>query len=180
MEPNNKIVKKYLTYNDVHLLIAKMANEINKWKPDFMVAIGGGGFIPARILRTFIATPILAVCIKLYDDSSGQREESPRKLQWLDGLCLEKIKGKKVLIVDEVDDTRATLSYCVPELQKCLVGEIGVFVLQNKLKKKHAELPKEIRYYSAENVEDAWIVYPWEAEDIKTHDSLATSAVKSF
>jgi len=176
MESEN-VIKKYLTYNDVHILIEKMAVEINKFKPDFMVAIGGGGFIPARILRTFISTPILAVCIKLYDDSSSIREESPRKLQWLDGLCLEKIKGKKVLVVDEVDDTRATLCYCIPELQKCQVGEIGVFVLQNKLKEKYAELPKDIHYYAAENVDDVWIVYPWEALDIKTHDSLAA---KSF
>jgi hypoxanthine phosphoribosyltransferase len=40
------------------------------------VAIGGGGFIPARILRTFIKIPILAVGIKLYDDTTNTAKVS--------------------------------------------------------------------------------------------------------
>lgn len=42
----------------------------------FQVAIGGGGFIPARILRTFIKIPILAVGIKLYDDTTNTAQVS--------------------------------------------------------------------------------------------------------
>ena len=36
-----------------------------------MVAIGGGGFIPARMLRTQLKIPILAVSLELYDDSTN-------------------------------------------------------------------------------------------------------------
>lgn len=37
---------------------------------DVMVAIGGGGFIPARMLRTEVKVPILAVSLELYDDAT--------------------------------------------------------------------------------------------------------------
>jgi hypoxanthine phosphoribosyltransferase len=35
--------------------------------------------------------------------------ESPEVLQWLDERNMQEVKGKRVLIVDEVDDTRLTL-----------------------------------------------------------------------
>ena len=42
------------------------------------------------------------------------------RTQWLDLSSLEmaNLVGKRVLIVDEVDDTRTTLEYAVRELQK--------------------------------------------------------------
>lgn len=39
-----------VTYNDIHILIGNAAQKIREeFDPDLMVAIGGGGFIPARI-----------------------------------------------------------------------------------------------------------------------------------
>jgi hypoxanthine phosphoribosyltransferase len=59
--------KKYISYNAIHKLVKNLAvSEIDKFQPELMVAIGGGGFIPARILRTFVKIPILAVALKLY------------------------------------------------------------------------------------------------------------------
>ena len=44
------------------------------FNPDIMVAIGGGGFIPARMLRTEVRVPILAVSLELYDDVRRKAE----------------------------------------------------------------------------------------------------------
>ena len=79
-----------------------------------------------------------------------------------------------MLVVDEVDDTRTTLAYCVDELQKInRPGAIAVMVVHNKVKDKRHSLPDGLPYF-AENVEgDAWIVYPWECEDIDEHERLA-------
>jgi len=76
-----------------------------------MVAIGGGGFIPARMLRTFVKIPIITVSLELYDDETNTRRERPTKLQWFDAVSGvgDRLKGKRVLIVDEVDDSRTTL-----------------------------------------------------------------------
>ena len=44
--------KFYVSYNTVHKLIKKLAQRIEDsgFDPDVIVAIGSGGFIPARII----------------------------------------------------------------------------------------------------------------------------------
>ncbi len=190
----NEVEKLYISYNNVHRLCQETAEEIKKFKPDLMVAIGGGGFIPARILRSFIREPgsknisIQAIGLSLYENLGDDIVEIPGvevvRTQWLDFGSLDKhsvdLIGKKILIVDEVDDTRTTLHYAVSELEKDIndkakkLGredektEFGIFVLHNKNKPKNAELPKYVmnNYFAARTVDDVWISYPWEASDI--------------
>ena len=77
-----------------------------------MIAIGGGGFIPARMLRCFLEIPIYAVTTAYYDsDNEGQVTEEVKKVQWLDPVP-DVLKGKNVLVVDEVDDSRVTMEFC--------------------------------------------------------------------
>ena len=109
-----------------------------------MIAIGGGGYVPARILRSFLKRPgapnipIQAIGLSLYEQlpsstSAGHPNgiaaadpdvETPgtkvTRTQWLDLSSLEmaNLIGKNILIVDEVDDTRTTLEYAVRELIK--------------------------------------------------------------
>ena len=99
-----------------------------------MIAIGGGGYVPARILRSFLKKPgspnipIQAIGLSLYEslgnEGDGQVEVPGTKVtrtQWLDLTALGSMKnlvGKRILIVDEVDDTRTTLEYAVKELEK--------------------------------------------------------------
>lgn len=48
-----KDTKIYISYNQVHQLIKDAVERFHindGFKPDLMIAIGGGGFIPARIL----------------------------------------------------------------------------------------------------------------------------------
>ena len=159
--------KFYVSYNTVHKLVKGLAEKIvaSGFDPDVIVAIGSGGFIPARIIKTFINRPIYAVGISYYG-------VHPTKIQWIDEVA-DQLKGKKVLLIDEVDDTRATLAYCVGELLSYKPEEIAVLVLHNKLKKKDVEFPPEIRrYYPALEIEDKWIKYPWDAADIDEHTAL--------
>ena len=163
--------KLYVSYNTVHKLIAKLAGEIKDsgFDPDVIVAIGSGGFIPARIIKTHLNRPIYAVGISYYGMDHKHRD-TPQRIQWIDEVQ-EQLRGKNVLLIDEVDDTRATLGYCVGELLKYQPKEIAVLVLHNKLKQKDVEFPAEIkRYYPALEVEDVWIKYPWDAEDIDEQD----------
>jgi len=105
-----------------------------------MIAIGGGGYVPARMLRSFLKTPgspnipIQAIGLSLYEslpptnpsgsNTPGEVETPGTKVtrtQWLDLTSLGEmgnLVGKRILIVDEVDDTRTTLEYAVRELEK--------------------------------------------------------------
>ena len=53
----------YYSYADIHKTLEKMVPEIKKFKPDLILAIGGGGYIPARILRSYLKVPILAISL---------------------------------------------------------------------------------------------------------------------
>ena len=173
--------KFYVSYNTVHKLIKKLAERIEEsgFDPDVIVAIGSGGFIPARIIKTFINRPIYAVGISYYGMDHKHREH-PTKIQWIDEVQ-EQLRGKNVLLIDEVDDTRATLGYCVGELLSYQPKEIAVLVLHNKLKKKDVEFPPEIkRYYPALEIEDMWIKYPWDAEDIDEHTKLEHEMIQEL
>ncbi|ADK80010.1 phosphoribosyltransferase [Sediminispirochaeta smaragdinae] len=170
--------KYYLTYNTIHKAVKHIASQIMEsgFDPDIIVAIGTGGFIPARMLRTFIDRPILTVGLSYYDEFNKPKE-FPRKIQWIDEVE-SKLKGKKVLLVDEVDDTRVTLEYCLKELLQQKPSEMAVAVLHNKQKKKIGTIPQAVkRYYCGKTLDDVWICYPWDAEDIDEQEHLAAAAV---
>jgi hypoxanthine phosphoribosyltransferase len=213
------VVKEYVTYNQVisvcpdpailralhgylltallrqvHRLCQESAPRIlEEFKPQLMIAIGGGGYVPARILRSFLKQPgspnipIQAIGLSLYEKLPPQHEAAGdsdvetvgtkvTRTQWLDLTSLGEMKnlvGKRILIVDEVDDTRTTLEYAVKELEKdvemarqqlggqgektvfsifvlhvsicCLLGEYSTDVQQqNKNKEKKGHLPEEM------------------------------------
>lgn len=162
-------MKFLITYDQVHELIRGKVKDIQeKFIPDVILAIGGGGYIPARILRNWVDAPIIGVGVQLYGKEEKQKSGGLKKIQWLDEHAMNAMKGKRVIIVDEVDDTRTTLHYCVKEL-KGIASALGVFVLHNKKKEKE-ELHVTF-YLAGEDVSaNLWIVYPWEADDIKEHN----------
>ncbi|KAL8947158.1 MAG: hypothetical protein Q9222_006527 [Ikaeria aurantiellina] len=166
------VEKVYVTYNEVHKLCQASADRIlNEFKPNLMIAIGGGGYVPARILRSFIKRPsapnipIQAIGLSLYEQLPSTKPSDPveqpgtkvTRTQWLDLSSLEmaNLIGKNILIVDEVDDTRTTLEYAVRELQKDVESaaqklgsreatRFSVFVLHNKDKPKKGHLPQDM------------------------------------
>ncbi|KAH6981765.1 phosphoribosyltransferase-like protein [Ilyonectria sp. MPI-CAGE-AT-0026] len=195
--------KLYVTYNDVHRLCQQSAGKLlADFQPQLMIAIGGGGYVPARILRSFLKQPgspnipIQAIGLSLYESLGNDEVEEPgtkvTRTQWLDLTALgemENLVGKRILIVDEVDDTRTTLEYAVKELEKDVEAarlrmggdapktQFSIFVLHNKDKPKKGTLPHDMLstgYQAAQTVKDVWICYPWEAIDIEEHDKLAS------
>lgn len=198
--------KMYISYNNIHKLCQDVAKTImNKGeRPDVIIAITGGGMIPARIIRSFLKSkgqkniPIQAIGLSLYEDLGLDEQvetigKEVIRTQWLDFGALDKhfdsLIGKRILIVDEVDDTRTTLHYALTELEKEVHEQqvklnrlseettFSIFVLHNKDKPKKVELPKELfdneRYIAAVTVPDKWLCYPWEAIDIEEHTKFA-------
>jgi len=159
----------HFTYNDIHQTIADAARQITRsgFEPDYLLAIGGGGLIPARILRTFITKPILTVSLSRYSDETGSAPSAvPVKLQWLETHC--DLAGKKVLVVDEVDDERTTLEFTLNHLLETHPeAEFSVFVVHNKDKPKKGVLPAGLKhFFVGETIKNQWSNYAWDARDI--------------
>ena len=148
--------KIYYSYESITDLIKDNIKKIRDFNPDYIIAIGGGGLIPARIIRNYIKNHIYVVTLSSYDNED--QKDNIEVIQWID----LKLKDKKVLIIDEIDDTRKTLHYCIQRLKLVNnANNIGVFVLQNKIKSKVGDI-SDITYMSCEDIEDKWAVYPWD------------------
>ncbi|CAF4769545.1 unnamed protein product, partial [Rotaria socialis] len=208
-ENNNETTNKiYISYNQLHDIIRQTVERtklIEKFSPTLLIAISAGGFLPTRILRNIIKSeiggkslPIQTIGLCLYESEKHEIY----KTQWIstdkknDPLAVS-LNGQNILIVDEVDETRTTLSYAVNELrkdiekQKLLSKEndeewiepkLGVFVVHNKTIDKRANLPEDLMnsfYFVGENVSGEWIVYPWDALDIHEHTHLAENSNKT-
>ena len=196
---NNKV---YVSYNQLHDLIRRTVqrtNLIEQFSPTLLIAISAGGFLPTRILRNIIKSevggkslPIQTIGLCLYESE----QQEIYKTQWIstdlknDPLAIS-FHNQRILIVDEVDETRTTLSYAIQELEKDITRQrnemkencqewiepkLGVFVVHNKMVPKRGILPKDLMenaYFVGENVGGEWIVYPWDALDIVEHTRLA-------
>jgi hypoxanthine phosphoribosyltransferase len=204
-KPTNKI---YISYNQLHEIIYRTVQRtkfIEKFAPTLLIAISAGGFLPTRILRNIIKSeiggtslPIQTIGLCLYESEKHEIY----KTQWIstdrknDPLAIS-LNGQHILIVDEVDETRTTLSYAVQELEKDIEKQrnlskenneewiepkLGVFVIHNKTITKRANLPEDLMkdsYFVGENVGGEWIVYPWDALDIDEHTRLAENYTQS-
>lgn len=134
--------------------------------------------------------PIHAIGLSLYEPIPGVTSEKLGtevvRTQWPPSAKI--FFGKKILIIDEVDDSRTTLQFALAELRRDVEAELlklpeserkqnypefAVFVVHNKLKEKIGKLPATVPYYAAAEVPDVWLDYPWEAEDIDEHDRFA-------
>lgn len=154
-----------VSYQEIHDLVKTGFQKLQEtnFKPDYIIAIGGGGFIPARILRTYVDVPILALTISFYNGESHTVSKEPVVIQNIDP---EIIRGKKVLIVDEVDDTRSTLNWIVTNVVSKCTEDYGIFVVHDKNKNKVVSvenLMNDPNYYiSCLNMSNVWINYPWD------------------
>ena len=169
--------KLYLSYAQIHETVQQAADKIvsSPFDPEVMVAIGTGGFIPARILKTYVDRPIFTVAVSYYG-ADNVPTDKPQTIQWIDEVEA-KLSGKRILLVDEVDDTRVTLEYTLTELLRHRPAEIGVMVLHNKDKEKTGRLPDDIsHYFVGRTLADRWIVYPWDAVNIREHQRRAEEA----
>lgn len=135
------------------------------------------------MLRTEVNKPILAISLELYNDDTNTMRKEVMKNQWFSeshGLG-SKVRGGRILIVDEVDDSRTTLQYAVETLQReNAPAAIAVLVVHNKLKEKKGTLPKDIVYIAGDDVEDHWNAYPWDCKkygnSIEKHEELVSES----
>ena len=147
------------SWDYIYELCVQLADQIrrSRYKPDLIVAVARGGWVPGRLLSDLLEnTYVASIKVEHYIDIY-KTQEKPEITQTLP----VDIKGKKVLIVDDVADSGYSIKIAKEYLLK--QGAKVVKVAAIYYKPWSVVTPD---FYARET--DAWICFPHETfESIK-------------
>lgn len=190
----NKLVLDQLKLNG---LVSKLCRDIviSGWRPDYIVGLTRGGLIPAVMISQYLEVPMHTLSVSLRDSETGPESnlwmaedalgprtkerivEDPNDiggiLQAASSLLEEGATYKNILIVDDINDTGATLNWimkdwpsgCFPDdpaweevWNQNVKFAVVVDNLASQCAVKMDYVGMEIN--KAEN--DVWVDFPWE------------------
>lgn len=148
--------KEVLTWEGFGDASRELAQQIvdSGYTPDIVVAVARGGMVPGGALTYALGVKLTdAINVEFYTDVS---QTLPDPILLAPMLDTESIKGKQVLVVDDVADSGRTLKLVV-ELLESFGAEVRSVVLYEK--------PTTIIHpeYVWKQT-DKWIMFPWSAE----------------
>ena len=122
------------------------------YRPEILVAISRGGFVPARYLCDFLDISAMT-SIKVQHYGPGAKKQ---RRAWVKYPLSGQIEDRRVLLVDDVNDTGDTLLVATEHLRSFAPTEVRTAVVHEKLTTTVAADYREVQ------VSDwHWIIYPW-------------------
>lgn len=144
------------TWNQIYRMLINQAKRIKKsFNPDIIVGICRGGWIPARILSDLLDNPNLANVGAGAYLGIEKAKDYPTITQEIS----MSIKGKKVLLVDEIADSGKSLQLIISHLNQKGASEFRTATLYYKSR----SLIKP-DYYEKET--SNWIIFPWDTREV--------------
>jgi len=144
------------TWKQIYDMLLRQAETISKsgFKPDIIVGIARGGWLPARVLSDLLENPNLANVSAEYYVGIAETKNEPVLTQSVSVA----VTGKKVLIADDVADTGRSLNLVKEHILQQGAMEVKTATVYYK--------PWSIvkpDYYERET--KLWIVFPWEIKE---------------
>jgi len=144
------------TWNQIYDMLLSLADRMRRdgFRPDVIVGVSRGGWPPARVLSDLLDSPNLANVRAEFYLGVAETKAEPTITQ---PLSVD-VKGKRVLVVDEVADTGKSLKLVKEHVsQKAPVQAKTATVYY-----KPWSIVKP-DYYEKET--SLWIVFPWEIKE---------------
>jgi hypoxanthine phosphoribosyltransferase len=144
------------TWSQIYAMLFSQAEKIrgSGFKPDVIVGLTRGGWIPARVLSDLLEIPDLAVVrVEFYLGVAENRSE-PVLTQGFSAV----VEGKKVLLVDDVADTGKSLQLAREHIRQKGATEVRIATVYRK--PFSAVTPD---YFEKET--RRWVVFPWETTE---------------
>lgn len=139
--------------------LSKMIQDSGQ-KFDKIVVIPRGSYYPVNIIGRelgFKSVDYLHASIGSYEDGETQAGEFKLGQMPTD----EEVRGKRLLIIDEVCDKGRTLDFLTRHLKEQGAKDVRTAVLHNKPNQSETGFVPD--WYVEET--DQWIVYPWELHE---------------
>jgi len=151
----NDIQYEIPTWSQIYDLLLCQAQKIRgTYHPDVVIGIARGGLVSARILTDLLEAPQLCMIqVEFYVDVA-KTETEPTLKQPLTVT----VGGKKVLLVDDIADSGASLKLAVSHLQTQGAAEVKTATLYFK--------PKSVvkpDFYEKQT--RCWVIFPWDLKE---------------
>jgi hypoxanthine phosphoribosyltransferase len=143
-----------ISWHEVHRLCRRLSILIHQsgFIPDTVVAIGRGGYIPARLVCDYLDIMALT-SIKIEHYLSGSEKQREAIIRY--PLCID-ITNLNVLIIDDVNDSGATLQLAVEHIRSFHPKEVRTAVMHDKQVTRYP-----VDYFARRIIKWRWIIYPW-------------------
>ena len=146
----------HISWEENEIICKKLAKRIKEYEPEVLVGISRGGLVPVRLFSDYLNNHNVGIMRIEFYTGINKTSKAPKITQPLS----INVKGKKVLLVDDVSDTGKSLKAATEYVKGLGAKEVRSVTLHFK--------PKSILkpdYYDGES--DAWIIYPWEKKETK-------------
>jgi hypothetical protein len=150
---NKPIACELVTWSQVEHLVSRLADKVRDaaYRPDIVIAIARGGYVPARLLCDHLDIfNLTSIRIVHY---TGTIKDTEARLSI--GLSIN-IEGLKVLVVDDVSDTGDTLQLALSHIAGFKPAAIKLAVMQHKT--SSSVIPD---FFGKKIVKWRWLTYPW-------------------
>ena len=126
------------------------------YAPEVVIGVARGGWYLARVLCDFfLLKDLLSVKMEHWGISATITGDASLKYG-LDVNALEFVKGKRVLLADDVTDTGDSLRLVAAYLESSGAKEVKTVTMQHKTTSSYVP-----DFYGELMTEWTWIVYPW-------------------
>lgn len=160
-----RIPVKVVEWSDVVAWAKKLAEVIKAsgWRPDVVVAIARGGYVPARLLCDFLGvSDLLSIQVVHWPGAAQVAEKAYIKY----GLGQADLAGKNVLVMDDIVDTGDSVLLAKDAVEKCCSPKAVKTAALQVITSATKYMPD---YYAVEVKEWYWYQYPWTAlEDMES------------
>ena len=144
------------SWDQIYGLLLDLANRVRRdgFKPDVIVGVSRGGWPPARVMSDLLENPRLANVTAEFYVGVAETKGKPVITQPVS----VSVKGKKILVVDDVADTGESLRLVRSHLGEQGATEIKIATIYYK--PWSVVIPD---YYEKET--SSWIIFPWERKE---------------
>ncbi len=157
-----KMKCRIITFEETYELSRRLANKVkdSDYSPTTIVALARGGWVPARLLCDFMGiTDLISLKVEHWLETAKTKDEATIRYPLNNDL-----KGKRLLLVDDVADTGKSLIAATNYLSKLNPDSMKTATMQYFPSSKFTP-----DFYTDEVKEWTWFIYPWNwIEDTST------------